>query len=80
MHQITILASLLLTVLSSWIFWRKFRSLETLLEEVENCQKNVSQFGKLGTFFEVKTQSQLVELTCHKEAKAKHGPDDLHQL
>jgi len=31
-------------------------------------------------FFEVKTQSQLVELTCHKEAKAKHGPDDLHQL
>ena len=75
MHQITIIASALLTVLSSSVFGRKFPSLETLLEEVEGFP--LWKLGKL--FFEVKTQSQLVVLTCHKEAKAKHGPDRLHR-
>ena len=79
MHQITILASPLLTVPSSWIFWRKFPSLETLLEEVKIAKKMFLNLESWELFFEVKTQSQLVVLTCHKEAKAKHGPDCLHR-
>jgi len=86
LHQITRLASQLLTVLASRIFvrWRKIPTLETFLkvankflslETLETSLKVAKKFlWKLS--LEGKTQSQLVELTCHKEAKANHGHQD----
>ena len=44
-------------------------TLEIFLKGVEVAKK----FLTLKTSLEGKTQSQLIELTCHKEAKAKHG-------
>ena len=44
-------------------------TLETFLKGVEVAEK----VSLLKTSLEGKTQSQLIELTCHKEAKAKHG-------